>query len=81
MLQPLACRPACPALLNACLDLPVLLVDEKEAAEMAAAEQHLLKALGWKGEGLIALAGGGDDVHGDGDGGASSGDGSSSRGG
>lgn len=47
--------------------------DEEEAAEMAAAEQHLLKALGWKGQGLIALADSGDDVHGDGDGSGGSG--------
>ncbi|KAL4430812.1 hypothetical protein ABPG75_006068 [Micractinium tetrahymenae] len=54
--------------------------DEEEAAEMAAAEQHLLKALGWKGQGLIALAGSGDDVHGDGDDGASSSGSGGSRG-
>lgn len=52
--------------------------DEEEAAEMAAAEQHLLKAMGWKGQGLIALAGIGDDVHGDGDGDGSIGSSSSS---
>lgn len=45
---------------------------------MAAAEEHILKALGWKGQGLIAAAGSGDDVHGEGDGGSSS---SSGRGG
>ncbi|PSC68822.1 Haloacid dehalogenase-like hydrolase family isoform 2 [Micractinium conductrix] len=56
--------------------------DEEEAAEMAAAEQHILKSLGWKGQGLINLAGRGDDVHGDeggsgGGGGGGSGDGGS----
>ncbi|KAL4419005.1 hypothetical protein ABPG77_000870 [Micractinium sp. CCAP 211/92] len=52
--------------------------DEEEAAEMAAAEQHLLKAMRWKGQGLIALADSGDDVHGEGD--AGSGGGGGSRG-
>lgn len=40
---------------------------EEEAAEMAAAEQHIMKALGWKGQGLIAAVGGCDELHGDGD--------------
>ena len=67
------------------LCLPTLFrpaADEEEAAEMAAAEQHILKSLGWKGQGLINLAGRGDDVHGDeggsgGGGGGGSGDGGS----
>lgn len=49
---------------------------------MAAAEQHILKALGWKGQGLIAAAHGGS-LHGDddeGEEGGSSGSGASSRG-
>ena len=50
---------------------------------MAAAEKHIMQALGWKGQGLIAAAGGLDGLHGDPEGGGSSGDGdggSSSRG-
>ncbi len=70
-LSPLPTLP-CPALL-------LLPADEEEAAEMAAAEQHLLKAMRWKGQGLIALADSGDDVHGEGD--AGSGGGGGSRGG
>lgn len=42
---------------------------------MAAAEQHILKALGWKGQGLITAVG--DGLHGDGDEGPSSSSGSS----
>lgn len=34
---------------------------------MAAAEQHIMKALGWKGQGLIAAVGGCNELHGDGD--------------
>jgi ssRNA-specific RNase YbeY (16S rRNA maturation enzyme) len=41
--------------------------DEEEAAEMAAAEQHILQALGWKGQGLITAVGGPETLHGDGE--------------
>lgn len=44
---------------------------------MAAAEQHILKALGWKGQGLIAAAGSPEDPHGEG---SSGGGGDASRG-
>ena len=52
---------------------------------MAAAEQHILKALGWKGQGLITAAGGtGEGMHGDGEeggsGSSSGGSGGGSRG-
>lgn len=47
---------------------------EEDAEEMAAAEKHIMQALGWKGQGLIAAAGSADGLHGDPEGG--SGDGS-----
>ncbi len=49
---------------------------------MAAAEQHILKALGWKGQGLITAVGGaGEGLHGDDDQGSSGSGSSSGRGG
>lgn len=60
----------------------LVLAGPEEAEEMAAAEQHILKALGWKGQGLITAVGGtGEGLHGDGDEGGSSDGGSSSGGG